>query len=309
MESAIQFKNERGTTLRGIFCEPTSQDGAQSRHLVVFPNGGVMGAEGDFRANTVIARQLVLGGYSVLRFSPAGLGYSDGHVPACRLKNLFASFETGALVPDIRAAVTFGLTRRRFSTVTLAGICGGAISSFLAAADIPEVRYVIPIGIPVILDGDAMDYASRLPADEAQLVLKTYTAKLLSPKAWVRLARRRSNIARIRAAIVALFKPADSYISEKAEEGRFTANQAFLSAAEDTLAKGKKILFVFGDGDGFWWEFQRLFLQKHHPESGNLPFDIYVSHRANHMLTFREMQIDVATAMLKWLKTAHGAEP
>lgn len=308
MESVVQFPNGRGETLRGMLHSPESSTPTTRAHLVVFPNGGVMGSEGDYRAHTTIARHLTAGGYHVLRFSPAGLGYSDGHVAECPQKNLYASIENGQFVQDTVAAVEFACTLRSFATITLSGICGGAITSFLAAAQIKRVDSVIPIGVPVILDSEDMDYSARLPADEARLVLKGYLGRVLSPTAWRRLLSRKSEVGKIAAAVSALFRRKGAYMSEGGERGKFAANPLFFEAASTILRRRKPVLFVFGDADGFWWEFERLFLKRRYPDVDALPFDIYRSPRANHMLSMAEMQLDVSRAMLAWM-ARHHADP
>ena len=300
MESPIQFYNEQKEVLRGIFHSPEKPDILEPKSLVVFPNGGIMGCEGDYRAHVSIARHLVRAGYYVLRFSPSGFGYSNGNIPDCRQKNLYAQIENGLLVEDIRSAVKFSMTLENFSSITLSGICGGAISSFLAAAELKEVKYVIPIGIPVILDNDDLDYNTRLPADEGKLVFKTYSEKFFSLKAWMRLLSMKSDIQKIKSAIISMLSRKASYIGDSNDKMKFNTNPKFFDAAKKIFNDRKKVLFVFGDIDGFWWEFQRLFLDRYFKGVHELPFDLYLASRANHMLSLPEMQRDVANAIVKW---------
>jgi len=305
-ELVVQFPNERGEVLRGVLHFPEIDDESRKKTIVIFPNGGVMGCEGDYRAHVPMARHLARGGYYVLRFSPSGLGYSDGDIPNCRQKNLYLQVEYGLFVVDIRAAVKFAQTIESISSITLSGICGGAMSAFLAAAELKEVQYVIPIGVPVLLDNDDINYEARLPADEAMLVVNTYREKFFSPKAWVRLLTKKSDIPKIKAAILALFRPKGAYILTGNDKGKFAENPNFFKAARRIFKTRKKVLFVFGDTDGFWWEFQRLFLKRYYAGVKDAPFDLYISPKANHMLSLPEMQVDVATAMLSWLNKHHG---
>jgi len=306
IESVVQFPNERGEVLRGVLHSPEIGDESRKKTIVIFPNGGVMGCEGDYRAHVSMARHLARSGYYVLRFSPSGLGYSDGDIPNCRQKNLYVQVEYGLFVADIRAAVKFVQTIESISSITLSGICGGAMSSFLAAAELKEVQYVIPIGIPVLLDNDDINYEVRLPADEAKLMVKIYHQKLFSPKAWVRLLTKKSDIQKIKGAILALFRPKGAYISTGNEIGKFAENPNFFKAARRIFKARKKVLFVFGASDGFWWEFQRLFLKRYYAEVKDAPFDLYLSPGANHMLSMPEMQVDVVQAMLAWMNKHHG---
>lgn len=306
MESIIQFPNERGEILRGVLHTPESLSPVGPKHLVIFPNGGVMGSEGDYRAHVSMARQLAKGGCHVMRFSPAGLGYSEGRIPDCTQKNLYNQIENGLMVADIRAAVRFAATVDSFSSITLSGICGGAISAFLAAAEIDEVGYVMPIGLPVILDDDGSDYNKRFSALDKHVVLRMYLDKLLSPRSWLRLFSGRSDVTKISSAIMAFFRGKDSYLGGENDKSKFAENPLFFKAVRKIFKKRKKVLFVFGDSDGFWWEFQKLFLNKHYKGVKDTPFDIYVAHRANHMLNIPEMQLDVARTMLSWMKKHQG---
>jgi hypothetical protein len=307
MESVISFSSLRGDTLRGIMSSPEGHAFNGSKHLVIFPNCGLVGCEGDYRSYVSITRRFTRAGYFVMRFSPTGFGYSDGEIPDCRTKTLFNQLENGMVVRDIKAAVKFATSIDTFASITLSGICGGAISSFLAAAELREVDYVVPMSIPVILDRDDLDYNARLPADEAKLKLKLYYDKVITPKAWARLFLGKSDIQAIKAALFALFQKKTSYMSEDPENSKFTPNPLFFDAAEKLFKARKKVLFVFGDTDGFWWEFQNLFLKKHYNGIEHAPFDLYLAPRANHMLNFPEMQHQVSEAILTWMSKYHGS--
>lgn len=265
-----------------------------------------MGAEGDYRAHVALARHLAAGGYRVIRFSPTGLGYSDGEIEECRQKGLYNRIESGLIVGDIRSAVKFSKTIGSFASTTLAGICGGAISSLIAASELETVDSVIPIGAPVILDSEEQDHSKRIAALDKQFVLQMYASKLFSPKAWLRLTLRKSDVNTIGNAVSALFKRKDSYFADNGETGNFSPNPLFFSAMERNIKHRKKVLFVFGETDGFWWEFQRLYLERIRRVGKQLPFDIYLAPKANHMLSLAEMQEDVARMMLKWLDGFHG---
>jgi hypothetical protein len=306
MESIIQISNGKKGILRGILHVPEALKEKTRKDLVVFPNGGVMGCEGDFRAYTNMSRILVHEGFYVLRVSPSGMGYSDGFIADCRQKNLFNQIENGLLVEDIITAVKYAKSIDEFTSITLAGICGGAISVFLAAATLEEVQYIIPIGIPAILDKDDLDYNARLPANEAKMVVQMYSHKIFSFKAWIRLLSKQSDWGRIKTAIRTLFRGKPAYISEDDDGSKFSSNPCFFEAAQIIFKTKKKVLFIFGDADGFWWEFEKLFLKKFYDGADPLPFEYYLAPRVNHMLTFPEMQTDVVSAMINWLRKHLG---
>jgi uncharacterized protein len=310
MESVIEFTNESGLTLRGILHSPEENTlRPTTRRLVIFPNGGIMGAEGDYRAHVGLARYLETGGYHVIRFSPAGTGYSDGEIAECRQKDLYNHIENGLLVSDIRSAVKFSRRFGPFASTTLAGVCGGAISSLLAASELDSVDSVVPIGAPVVLDSDEQDYGKRGAALDKQFVLKMYAKRLLSPGAWVRLILKKSDMSTIGNSISALFKRKDSYFANNGESGKFSVNPLFFSSMKKILKREKRVLFVFGETDGFWWEFQKLYLEGIKKDGQVLPFDIYLAPKANHMLSLAEMQQNVAKIMLTWLNRLSAPAP
>lgn len=303
MEIIVEFLNERKEILRGILHTPSIDLIGGLRRLVVFPNGGIMGAEGDYRAHLSIARHLAYNGLYVLRFSPAGLGYSGGSIANCRQKDLFAQIETGLFVQDIKAAIKFIGSLGHFDSITLSGVCGGAISSYLAAAVIEEITGVIAIGIPVVLDEDNLDYSLRMPGDEAKLTLKPYLEKIFSWKAWMRLVLLKSDIKKIYAATLVYFSPNKlRYLDlEEHNENKFKINPYFIDASNKLLKKKKKILFIFGKNDGFWLEFEQFYLKRYFGDCTVLPFDYYLSPNANHMLTWSEMQSDVSHKIIDWI--------
>jgi uncharacterized protein len=302
MESPIQFTNHKGDILRGILHTPVSRNIRGTKDILIFPNGGVMGAEGDYRAYISMARQIASKGYYVLRFSPSGLGYSDGTIPDCRQRNLYYQIEKGLFVEDIKAAVKFIRTIEEFSSITLSGVCGGAISALLAAAELKEVGYVIPIGIPVILDSDDADYSQRIASLDKSYLLKYYFNKIINIRSWLNYITGKSDVRTIHATILALFQKKTKYIGNKDDKSKFMPNPLFFKSVEKIIEDKKKMLFVFGDTDGFLTEFNNLFLERLYCRSDERPFDIFISHRSNHMLSLREMQADVTEEMLRWMQ-------
>lgn len=148
------------------------------------------------------------------------------------------------------------------SGVPLSGICGEAIFAFLAIAEIGEVGYVMPIDIPVILDDDGADYNKSFSALGKHFVLRMYLDKLLFLKSGLRLFSGRSDVTTIKSAIMALFRRKGSCIGGENGKTKFPGNPLFSMDTRRIFRKQKKVLFVFGDTDGFWWKFQKLFLKK-----------------------------------------------
>ena len=305
MKSIVEFPNKKSEILRGILYTPDEIDNSR-KDIAIFPLSGLMGAEGDYRNHYRIAEYMVKKGYYVLRFSPSGIGLSDGFINDCKVKNLFASIETGLFVDDIRAAVQFISSYDNFTSITLIGICGGAISSQLAAACIDEVEHVIPIGAPVVLDSDDVQYySSRISDKTSKVILGTYWHKLFSLKAWFRLLTFQSEWDKIFGALINYFNKDLSSLKND-DPASFHYSQYFHDSVNTLLSKRKKILFIFGDSDDFWLEFKNLFLNKYYSDESCLPFDYYLVLNGNHMLSWVEMQMDAAEKICQWLNTQCG---
>ncbi len=296
----IVFPNRDGILLRGLFHQPDTCLRGSRKDLVVFPNGGLMGCEGDFRAYVRIARHLSENGLYVLRFSPSGLGFSDGIVDECRRNIFFTKIETGLFVDDIQKALDFIRTEMEFDTITIAGICGGAISAFISASQINEVQNVISIGMPTILDNDEVDYNVRMPKEQAILILKTYYSKLFSPFSWWRFIRGKSDWVTLKMIFNKLILRKKTGVNSEDSEKISITNPEFYKASRKILGQ-KNVLFIYGDTDWIYWEFVKHFADKYYPDKNKRPFDSYLISNGNHMLTWVEMQEDAAKKIYSWL--------
>lgn len=296
----IEFANRNGLKLHGFFHEPEVSLRGQRKDLIIFPNGGLMGCEGDFRAHVRIARLLVENGFYIFRFSPSGLGLSEGMIDACRREELGVKICTGMFVEDIKIAVEFIQSKMSFDSITLAGICGGAISAFISAAQIKEVNNVILIGMPIVLDSEEGDYVARIPKEQAKFILKTYTNKLFSISAWFRFVSGKSDWQTIKMIINKLLMRRQACIDEDNTEKGFKTNPDFLKAARKIIGN-KNVIFIFGDTDWIVWEFENYFINKYFADKKNMPFDFFKITNANHMLTWVEMQETAAKKICTWV--------
>lgn len=303
MKKIETFLNDQSEVLRGILHIPEKTIIANQNDIVIFPNSGIMGAEGDYRNNYRIADYLERKGFYVFRFSPAGLGYSDGMIHDCKTRDFFGAIESGLFVGDISSAVRHLSGLMKFNSITLSGICGGAISAFLAIERISKVNFAIPIGMPVVLDSDKAQYEFRLSSRKAQLVLDTYKHKLFSPMAWLRLIMLKSDWKTILRALIYRYKSEITYVANDESGKNLRYSRYFHEAANRIFASQKKVLFIYGDSDTFWWEFDELFLNKYYSKRTDLPFEYYLLPNGNHMLSWVEMQMNVARKMSDWLES------
>ena len=301
MKRVINFTNKDGKTLRGIFHSPNIKNENNKKEIFIFPNGGIMGCEGDFRAHVRIAMRLSAAGYYVFRFSPSGTGNSDGFIPDCRKKDLFNQIELGLFVSDMIAAIKYIKSISKFDSIALTGICGGAITSLLSAAELKEVTHVIPIGVPVYLDSAQNDYSKRISVQQAEITLLDYFNRLISLKSWLRILTLKTDFGTIKNALFRVAKnKIDKFLNRELDD-YFPGNPKFFSAAKSILRKQIKVLFIFGGNDNFWIEFKKHYLDKYFTNT-NPPFDYYLVPGGNHMLTIVEMQNDAVDTIIRWMR-------
>jgi len=299
-KNIVEFTNRNGKILRGFFYAPKLPLRGFRKDLIVFPNGGLMGCEGDFRAYVRMARFLIDKGFYVFKFSPSGLGLSEGLIDSCKRNDLFTKIETGLFVEDIKSSIDYITSQEKFDSIAITGVCGGAISAFISASQIKEVDFVIPIGMPIILDSDDVDYNERMPKEQAKFILKTYYSKFLSPIAWWRFINGKSDWQTIKMILTKLIVWKKNNVENDIDERGVTPNPEFFKSARKIIGN-KKILFIYGDTDWIYWEFEKHFIKKYFSNANNRQFDIYLISNGNHMLTWVEMQDNATKKIYEWL--------
>lgn len=298
MKKTIELTNNDGHTLRGFISISEQQRFIERPIFVVFANGGLMGCEGDFRVYVRFEKELNSAGYNTFRFSPHGLGLSDGIICTQNLKNLFGKVAKGMFVDDILIAVKYLRNNYPACRIVLSGVCGGAINTYLAATQIEDVAAVIPVSLPLILDGANVDSKNRMSRDYSKLVLSTYRAKILNPHSWLRFFSGKSDKVRVFSALRNMFKIRNS---QQAYLKKYQINLAFLDSTVKLLKHNVSTLFIFGKNDRLWWEFKELFYENHiNAEIANR-LDVYLIENANHMLTLVEWQLEAVEKMIQWL--------
>ena len=302
-----------GEELIGILTLPDG--GATAPEVgIVFAQSGSRGRVGNTFHYPFFARRFAAAGIPTLRFDPAGLGDSTGAIPTQDMRALYRDIQSGLFTADILAAIDEFLRHAAPRRLLVFGVCGGAASALLAAPRSPRVDGAILLSVPVLLDGPSVSAVDALPKDYArEYLVKNYAKKLLSPRAWLRLLTARSDVRTILQHAVAALKPAarrrrsGDVATARHPNPRFNAQ---VHAAIDALiARGNRLLLLFGQNDGFrnHWEneFHRLYWDAHpeyarHIEAHTIP-------GCNHMFTMREWQEQVMELSLAWISSADAA--
>jgi pimeloyl-ACP methyl ester carboxylesterase len=132
-----------GLNLYGIAHVPDPLDAR--RPAVVFIAAGETCRSSNFY--TRLARVVCREGLLALRFDPRGIGDSHGNFDCTLLAQVHREIEDGALVDDVRGAMSWIEGRHGIHEFVLLGLCGGAITAVHVASRDPRVVGVIPIGL------------------------------------------------------------------------------------------------------------------------------------------------------------------
>lgn len=305
MEQAIQF-DAAGYILRGILHVPERSPWQKTGINLLNP--GIKYRVGPHRLNVKLARQLCSQGYLILRFDPAGVGDSEGELPVESVANLWFRVEQGLFRKDILAANQWFAEHKKLDRLILMGLCGGAISAILAAADDKKVTRLILIDVPVTLaetiKGDADLITSTAYANQ---FYSRYKAKLLDPKSWLRLLSMQSDYRAIGKTLSFKLK---NIIKSNKGNGKASIqvqnfNYLFLEAFEKCMAQGKQILFICSGKSHTTGEFQEQF-QKNYLHPGS-PYagccEVAIIPEANHTYTLLEWQKELFKIIYEWLRS------
>jgi len=245
-------------------------------------------------------------GYLVLRFDFSALGDSEGVVEESMVADFYGSVQTGRYVNDTRAAMDWMQREYGVSRFILCGLCGGALTGLLAAAQDHRAESLVGFGIPVILDSTRVDATKYLTSGELKQWRKGYFMNLTSWKSWLRLVTFRSNYHVLLRALIAADKPERTSgglgaSQGKAEEGNF--NPLFPGAFEAML-RSRKMLLVFSEADRLWSIYRERFAIPYsnliEQLSGNL--EVHLVKDANHIFSFQEWQRELFDRITVWLQ-------
>lgn len=303
----VTFANAAGDTLFGILHEPAD---ARTDLGVILLSPGVKSRVAPHRLYVKMARRLEARGFKVLRFDFAGLGDSGGTVHEDQLADLYRSIQLGRYTGDTLAAIDWMRRHAGVSSVVLGGLCGGAISGLLAAERSEYVAGLFGLGMPVILDGTAVDKVATMSEGQLRSVRQKYLGKLLDPASWWRILTLRTDFRLLWRSVAGGRGPSARRGPQAAVLGE-NGNPRFSPALFDMLMQRRPVLLVFSGADRLHWEYQEKFADPHAAlladYAGTLEVDVI--ERANHVLTFGPWQDAFFERCDRWLTAHFGARP
>lgn len=321
----IDIPGHDGKKLVGILWHPAA-DVPSKRTLIVMSHGGLSHKLGANRVQYNLGRWFASRGYTVFRFDPDGFGDSDGRIEARARQDLFNAVESGHCVESYRNA--FAVLEERYADHrwVVSGVCGGAISALLGGMASPHpIAGFALISCPVILDGLQFDYSRREPVALALPYVCLLLQKLFSPRALWSFVTFKSDYARMWKNAHALLLWAKDKVRgafglgpKKKMDGALPAgetttagqgaavtkpavglNPRFVAATKEAM-RSSNVLFIFGDNDGFLWEFRDHYAAAHLSDAQRDKVLRVVKH-ANHMFVWQEWQREAFESIDAWL--------
>lgn len=303
---AVTFENRTGHKLFGTIHRPIDSSNNELPTIVLL-SPGVKMRVGPHRLYSRLTEMLVGLGFTVFKFDFFGLGDSEGELNRKHLMEVYNDTESGLFVEDAMDALDWLSTTTGEQSFLLGGLCGGAITSILAASENPRVLGLICLGPTVTMSmppEQRMKYAS---SGELSALRGAYLRKLLDPKSWVRLFSLKSDFGTIRKSIGQALgrKSRPNKRSQSSEsETNSNANPRFPTAFFSIVKSGRKILLVFSQADKAYWDFQEKFAEKYPDELEDAQdfYEMRVIENANHVFTFREWEYAMHKFVGEWLK-------
>ncbi len=295
----VSFVNASGELLFGILDEPAR---ARTDIGIVLLSPGVKSRVAPHRLYVKLARRLASRGFKVLRFDFAGLGDSEGMVPERQLADLYRAIQLGRYTNDTLASIEWMRAQGGTERVILGGLCGGAIAGLVAASGSDHVAGLFGLGIPVVLDGTAVDKVAEMSQGQLRSVRRKYRDKVLDPASWLRVLTLRTDF-RLAWRSFRGGRPATAPAGSNAAVLGGNGNPKFSLALFAMLARQRPLLMVFSGADRLHWEYLEKFAEPHadvlEPYRDRL--EVRVIERANHVLTFDDWQNEFFGHCERWL--------
>lgn len=303
----VGFTNAHGCRLVGTLHRPAVP--RPDAPAVVLMSPGAKMRVGPGRLYLPLTDLLTARGHLVLRFDFFGLGDSEGELPEAMLADVYNQIEVGRFVDDGLAALRWMRETHGCQRFVVGGLCGGAITALLTAAQDPSVDGLLSIGMTVTLASDAARPAASMTQAEMALRRNEYLKRLWSPRAWQRFLTMKSPYGIVfRALLPRTFRrrtatsDTDAATALTAEQ-LATVNPLFPKAFFAFLERGGRALMLFGEKDRFLAEYRGKFAAPHARRLAGVAsrIDKHVIPGANHELSHPEFRREMLAACERWL--------
>jgi len=294
-------------TLDGMFAVFHPPNGASSPTkkkgvLLVVP--GMNTCIGPHRLYLNLAKELSRYGYWVMRFDPYGMGESFGQfeeekkLHGKHYVDLFYLIENGRFVKDTRRMIDKFYEVTGINQVVIGGLCGGAITSIIAAAQDKRIIAGLLLGVPVELhrpvEKVSLDFNEKLNwRDPAALLLegKRKTIDFLGKSKY----------------LIKLFNAyrsiKDKSRKEPEKAAEITLSPIFLDSFNLCVRRRKKLLFILSENHESYKIFEKGFKE---PYLDKKPIDeelykIYAVKNADHIFGLKEWEDEMNQVVIDWM--------
>ena len=322
VERPIVFPNRKGERLFGMIYEPETAP-SEPRTGVLFCVDAIKYRPGTYRLHAILARWLAARGFVALTFDPAGIGDSEGVFEEKFLREHYLEIQRGKYTQDIHDAAAFFRSQSALDRLLVFGLCGGALSMLIAAADGLRPDGVVLAAVPVLLEATenlAMDddEAATITSEKhATGVLLEFLKKLGEKETWDKLVHLRIDwktnlrVARKAGAVIVRKTTAKALRAmgrrdsdadvPSSDNPRFNPlfQESFLASAR----RGVPMLFVFADQDFITWqfrsEFEEIVLRPGNPWEST--YEIHEIPNSNHIFSAPESRRLLFECLGDWL--------
>lgn len=310
-EEAVSYQMSDETLCRGIVHRPASSVDT-GIGIVILP-AGLKYRTGPHRLYVSFARRLAELGYTVLRADLPGIGESESSLGG-DIKERWRAIENGEMAQwSIDVARQFSADEACNRCVFM-GLCGGAVTSQIAAYRAPDVIHgVISINTAVLLTNCRSQPVMEFISEQQRAAnMGSYLDRLQSGEAWRRMFSGQSDYGSILRTL--LSRLSDRVSQPKEEESALASvlshpavNCQFIESFMGSGAKGLPHLFIFGEKDNRWYQFQDVILRG--VLNGDwhlLNYRLVTIKDANHELFLTHWQEQAFDAVRLWLEDEFG---
>ncbi|MCS6285460.1 MAG: hypothetical protein H8K08_08510 [Nitrospira sp.] len=306
----VTFCNKAGNRLFGMLHLPDKPHASGTGIILLSP--GVKMRVAPHRLYINMTQRFVELGYPVLRFDFYGLGDSEGEAQEEYLADLYGAIQVGRYIDDTIVAMDWLQRAHGLSQFIVSGLCGGAITGLLTAAQDSRIVGLLGLSIPVILDGSKIDFGKYMTDAQLRVMRDSYLSKMMklqSWRSWIRFLAFQSDYRAIfrsivKPLIVSLRRTKEPIASSPQVVEKDNTNPYFAQAFQRMIATSRPILLIFAEMDRLYWEFQKKFEERHR---GDLAlyrgsYEVHLVKQANHILSFQEWEAEMLDQSCHWLK-------
>jgi len=223
------------------------------RGMLILLPAGLKYSVGPHRLNHKLSRELADLGLGAAYVDPGGYGDSDGRPPRGSTPDVWRSIESGALVDDILVAARELRSRYPRLPFYLCGLCGGAVTAFIAAARAPGLfQGVVSFSLAVQVTPTGTTRTPLGSPTFARNLLGAYAQRALSLDAWRRIFSGEAGLTGPLRAAAATLRHSLRPISEETTPG---LNMHLRDALRTLATRSVPQLMIFGGSDRRHHEF------------------------------------------------------